>query len=84
MLCVLYQFSFSLDFWEGEILCVRPSLAMGIHWGALAYILYIGAYDMSAHARGEGDKVVGMQLYIHRAMCMCVVEICRSYTCRFF
>ena len=29
----------------------------------------------------EGDKVLGMQLYIHRAMCMCVVEIYGSYTC---
>ena len=28
----------------------------------------------------EGDKVLGMQLYIHRAMCMCVIEIYGSYT----
>ena len=50
--------------------------AWHIRWGLRLECVWGG--------RGGGDKVVGMQLhvYIHRAMCMCVVEICRSYTCR--
>ena len=49
--------------------CIRPSLAIGIHRGTLAYIRWGIVCE-----GGEGDKVVGMQLhvYIHRAMCMCV------------
>ena len=36
MLCILYQFS--RDLWEGKVLCIRPSLAMGIHRGTLVFI----------------------------------------------
>ena len=28
---------FSLDLYEGKVLCIRPSLAMGTHWSTLAY-----------------------------------------------
>ena len=31
---------FSLDLWEGKVLYIRPSLAIGIHGRA-----YVGAYD---------------------------------------
>ena len=53
--------------------CIRPSLAIGIHRGTLAYIRW-GIVCEGGERLGEGDKVVGMQLhvYIHRAMCMCV------------
>ena len=52
-----------------------------MHWHT-----YVGAYDYSVRGGGEEgrDKVVGMQLYIHRAMCMCVIEIFISYICRLF
>ena len=38
--CAMYTISvFSpLDLWKGKVLCIRPSLARGIHWGTLAYI----------------------------------------------
>ena len=61
--------------WEGMVLCIRPSLAIGIHRGTLAYIRWGIRLERARGERpGEGDKVVGMQLhvYIHRAMCMCV------------
>ena len=57
------------------VLCIRPSLAIGIHRGTLAYIRWGIRLECARGERlGEGDKVVGMQLhvYIHRAMCMCV------------
>ena len=39
--CAMYTLSvFSLDLWEGKVLCIRPSLAMGIYW-----YTYVGAYD---------------------------------------
>ena len=66
--------------WEGMVLCIRPSLAIGIHQGTLHGMhSYVGAYDFSVLGggggeEGEGQKVVSMQLhvYIHRVMCMCV------------
>ena len=55
------------------VLCIRPSLAIGIHQCTLAYIRW-GIVCEGGERPGEGDKVVVMQLrvYIHRAMCMCV------------
>ena len=35
---ILYQLSFSLGLWEGKVVCIRPSLAIGTHRGALAHI----------------------------------------------
>ena len=57
------------------VLCIRPSLAIGIHRGTLAYICWGVRLECARGERpGERDKVVGMQLhvFIHRAMCMCV------------
>ena len=37
------------DTWEGKVLCIRPSLAMDIQWGALAFIYY---YSVQGGERG--------------------------------
>ena len=65
---------FSLDLWEGKVLCNRPSLAMDIHRDTLACIRMLGHMIKvcKGGGEGEGDKVVCIQLYVHRAMCMCV------------
>ena len=73
--CAMYTISvFSLDLWEGKVLCNRPSLAMGIHRDTLACIRMLGhtIKVCKGGGEGEGDKVVCIQLYVHRAMCMCV------------
>ena len=60
VLCYVYyisihsKFSFSLDLWEGKVLCIRPSLAMGIHWGALAYIRW--SIRLECARRGGGRQ----------------------------
>ena len=47
--------------WEGMVLCIRPSLAKGIHRGTLAYIRWgIRLECARAERPGEGDKVVGI------------------------
>ena len=56
------------------VLYIRPSLAISIHWGTLAYVRWGIRLECAREERsGEGDKVVGMQLhvFIHRAMCVC-------------
>ena len=43
VLCYVQCINFSLDLWDGKVLCIRPSLAwtyIGAHWHA-----YIGVYD---------------------------------------
>ena len=41
--CAMYTISvFSLDLWEGKVLCNRPSLAMDIHRDTLACIRMLG------------------------------------------
>ena len=40
--------------------CIRPSLAMGIHWGALASLGH--TIRVCEGGEGEGDKVVGIVL----------------------
>ena len=63
---------------------------MCIHWGTLADVRWGirlevcwgggGGGGGGGERRLQGDKVVGMQLhvYIHRAIRICVVEMCRS------
>ena len=40
--------------------------------GALACISWGIRLECARGGEGQGDKVVGMQLYIHRAVCICV------------
>ena len=61
--------------WEGMVLCIRPSLAIGIHRGTLAYIRWGIRLECARGERpGEGDKDVGMQPHvcIHKEPCTCV------------
>ena len=58
-----------------DIMCIRPSLEIGIYRGTLAHTRWDIRLECARGERpGEGDKVVGKQLHvcIHRAMCMCV------------
>ena len=59
--------------WEGIVLCIRPSLAIGGHTG-IHTLWHRLECARGGGGEGEGDKVVAMQLhvYIHRAMYMCV------------
>ena len=71
--CAMYTISvFSLDLWEGKVLCIRPSLAMAGHTGIHVHTLGHMIRVCEGEGPGGGDKVVGMQLYIGRAICMCV------------
>ena len=54
---------FSLDLYEGMVLCIRPSLAMGTHRSTLAYTCW-GIRLKYTRGEEEGDKVVRMQLYV--------------------
>ena len=62
------------------VLYIRPSLAIGIHRGTLAYIRWGIRLECARGERpGEGDKVVGMQLhvyiYIEPCACVCVRDM---------
>ena len=52
---------------------IRPCLAMGIHWGTLAYIRWGIRLECvrGGGGEGEGDKVVGMQLHVYICACVC-------------
>ena len=54
--------------WEGMVLCIRPSLAIGIHRGTLVHTLGLPIRVCGGGGGGGG----GGGVYIHRAMCMCV------------
>ena len=48
------------------VLCIRPSLAMGMHRGTLAYIRWDIRLECGRGERsGEGNKVVGKQLRVY-------------------
>ena len=59
---------------KARYICIRSSLAMGIHRGTLAYICW-GIQFECARGGGGGEKVVGIQLhtgiYIHVCACVC-------------
>ena len=54
--------------WEGMVLCIRPSLAIGIH--TLGRTIRVcegggGGGGGGAGRPGVGDKVVGLQLHVY-------------------
>ena len=51
--------------WEGMVLCIRPSLAIGIHRGTLAYIRW--GIRLECERGGEGG---GRQSCRHAATCI--------------
>ena len=72
---ILYQLSFSLGLWEGKVVCIRPSLAIGTHRGALAYIRWGIRLECAGGGGGGGGERQNCRhaaIYIHRAVCMCV------------
>ena len=72
---------FSLDLWKGKVLCtcIRPSLAIGAHWHT-----YTVRWVIQLDYVGGGGGGEGRQCCRYAAVQVCVVEICRSYTCRLF
>ena len=47
------------------LLCIRPSLVIGIHRGTLAYIRWVRLECGRGERSGEGNKVVGKQLHVY-------------------
>ena len=81
--CAMYTISvFSLDLWEGKVLCIRPSLAMGIHRGThkLGHTIRV---CKGGGGGGERKTKLYACSYTYIEPCA-VVEICRSYTCKLF
>ena len=52
--------------WEGMVLCIRPSLAIGIHQGTLAYICWVMRLECARGREARG----GRQSCRHAATCI--------------
>ena len=67
------------------VLCIRPSLAIGIHRGTPAYIRWGIQLECARGGGGggerprEGDKVVGMHIYIEPCACVCFRDMLILY-----
>ena len=60
--------------WEGMVLCIRPSLAIGIHRGTLVHTLGLPIRVCGGGGGGGG--------YTYIELCACVCG--RDNTCRLF
>ena len=79
---------FSLDLWEGKVLCNRPSLAMGIHRGTLACIRTYVCWGIQLKcARGVGrgrETKLYAYSYTYIEPCACVCGRDFQMLCRLF